>query len=312
MKALESKDIKGNWPGVLIPFNADDSINYELLEEEIDFLIRSGVNGIYCNGTAGEFYNQREDECDKICTILAEKCTAEDIPFQIGVSHMSPIISLDRMLRLKHLKPGAFQVILPDWYPSKHDDSINFLQKMAEAAGDTGLVLYNPGHAKVQLSAEDIAGLVKAVPQIVGVKIGLTIYEQLHKLCPGISIFVPGHHLASCMSKGASGSYSNVACINPAAAQRWYEMMHINLDRALEMEERLQSFISKYIVPYITEQEYSCQAVDKLMASIGNWAEIGSRLRWPYKSIPEVEARHLRPIGMKILPEFFTEPESLT
>lgn len=57
MKPLKSKDIFGNWGTLLLPINGDDTIDWVLLEEEIDTMIAAGVNGIYSNGTAGEFYN---------------------------------------------------------------------------------------------------------------------------------------------------------------------------------------------------------------------------------------------------------------
>ncbi|MFQ9020965.1 MAG: hypothetical protein ACLR6J_05625 [Parabacteroides merdae] len=64
--------------------------------------------GIYSNGTAGEFYTQNEEEeFIKTSELLAEKCSAASIPFQIGVSHMSPQISLNRLQAVKSLNPGA-------------------------------------------------------------------------------------------------------------------------------------------------------------------------------------------------------------
>ena len=310
MIPLTAKTLKGNWASVLLPLNEDDSIDYDLLEEEIVRLIESGVNGIYCNGTAGEFYNQTEDEFDRLAELLATKCTTANTPFQIGVCHMSPLISLNRLRRTRELNPGAFQVIMPDWYPTTHDERICFLQKMADAAEGIGLVLYNPGHAKIKLSPADIAALADVIPQIIGVK--GTWHEDMKTLSSKLAVFVPGHELATDISQGASGSYSNVACLNPVAAQRWYELMLTDIDSALELEQRIQSFIVGHIVPYITRQRYSDQAVDKFMAFIGGWTELSGRLRWPYKSIPEAEAIRLRPVAMDLLPEFFVRDFSVS
>src|SRR3954470_6242607 len=117
MKPLNAAAITGNWATLLLPINNDDSINYRNLEEEIDTLIGMQVDGIYSNGTAGEFYNQTEEEFDRISELLAVKCNAAGMPFQIGCSHMSPKISLERLERTVALQPGAIQIILPDWFP---------------------------------------------------------------------------------------------------------------------------------------------------------------------------------------------------
>lgn len=308
MDALKSNKIYGNWATPLLPIEADDSINYQKLADEIDIIIAAGVNGIYCNGTAGEFYNQTEAEFDKISEILAEKCTKANIPFQIGCSHMSPKISLERLKRILPLKPGAIQVILPDWYPPGMPEVIAYLKLMADTAGDIGLVLYNPGHAKKKLTPEDFYEIKQTGINLVGCKLGggdQEWYKKMKALNPELALFTPGHRLATGIGLGANGSYSNVACINPKAAQKWYEMMFTDMAAALEMQERIQQFIVQYIIPYITEKGYSDQAVDKFMAAIGGWFDAGTRLRWPYRWIDETEVKSMRTVCKNILPEFF-------
>jgi 4-hydroxy-tetrahydrodipicolinate synthase len=308
VKALKSQEIYGNWAIPLLPIEEDESINFEKLSEEIDVLIAAGVNGIYCNGTAGEFYNQTEEEFDKISSLLAEKCSAAQMPFQIGCSHMSPKISLERLKRILPLKPGAIQVILPDWYPPSMDEIISYLQKMSDAASNIGLVLYNPGHAKRKLSPEDFCEIQKHNINLVGCKVGggdEAWYTKMKMLNPELSLFVPGHRLATGIGLGAHGSYSNMACLNPKVAQAWYESMLLDMKSALELEGRIQLFINTYVIPYITDKKYSDQAVDKLLAAIGGWANVGTRLRWPYQWIEEKEVKKMRTICKDILPEFF-------
>ncbi len=56
-----------------------------------------------------------------------------------------------------------------------------------------------------------------------------------------------------------------MACLNPAAAQRWYGSMHVSTENALEVEKRIQLFITKYIVPFMDDRGYSDPAVDGLI-----------------------------------------------
>ena len=120
----------------------------------------------------------------------------------------------------------------------------------------------------------------------------------------GLSVFIPGHLLASGIKKGASGAYSNVACLNPAAAQRWYDQMWTDMDGALELENRLRPFMDLHIVPFIRDQGYCNAACDRLMALLGGWADVGAEMRWPYRSIPVAEAERLRPAARELIPEF--------
>lgn len=310
MKALNSEEISGSWATLLLPVEADDSIDYACLEEEIDLLISMGVSGIYSNGTAGEFYNQTEEEFDRVSGLLAGKCNAAGVPFQIGCSHMSPRISLERLKRAVALQPSAVQVILPDWFPPSMPEIIDFLGRMAEAAAPVRLVLYNPPHAKKQLTPEDYGEIVKAGIPLVGCKTAggdENWYAAMRESVPGLSVFVPGHRLATGFTLGAKGAYSNIACLHPRAAQEWYETMKTDMPSALELEKRILLFMEGHIRPYITGQGYSNHSVDKFMAAVGGWSGIGTRLRWPYRWIPEEEAERVREAGRSLLPEFFRD-----
>ena len=74
---------------------------------------------------------------------------------------------------------------------------------------------------------------------------------------------------------------------------------------ALELETRLRRFMDEHIVPFIRDQGYCNAACDRLMAGIGGWADVGERMRWPYRHIPISEVDRLRPIIHALVPEFF-------
>jgi dihydrodipicolinate synthase/N-acetylneuraminate lyase len=130
-------------------------------------------------------------------------------------------------------------------------------------------------------------------------------YAQMREYADGLSVFVAGHHLATGFMHGACGAYSNVACLHPAGAQYWWWLMQHDLPAALDLERRIVAFFLRHIIPYITEQGYCNAACDKLLAAIGGWADVGTRLRWPYRGIPQEEADRLRPIAHQMMPELF-------
>ena len=308
MQPLQSNEIIGSWATIILPINEDESIDFIKLTSSIDCLIDAGVSGIYSNGTAGEFYNQTEDEFYKINTILADKCNRANMPFQIGCNHVNPMMSLERVRRTKTLAPGAIQVILPDWFPPTMAEIISYLKMMVAEADPIGIVLYNPPHAKRKLTPLDFYDLQQAGIQLAGCKVSGgddQWYAAMKEYVPNLSLFVPGHHLATGISKGANGSYSNVACINPATAQRWFEDMKHNLTKAMELQSRIQLFISTYIFPLITEEKYSDPAIDKFLGAITGWADIGPRMRWPYRSVDIGRIAKVRAEGKLIIPEFF-------
>ena len=309
MKPLSHNLIYGNWATLLLATDSRGSLDFNKLEDEINVLIDSKPNGIYSNGTACEFYSQTMDEFVAISEMLSSHCEAAGVPSQIGVSHPCPHESLERLLAIKHLKPGAVQIILPDWFPVNDEAALSFVTRMAEEAGDIPLVLYNPPHAKKVLHPEKWQMLKKAAPSLIGVKVfdnncSQEWYGLMNANKDGISVFVPGHHLATGVVNGADGAYSNVACINPHAAQKWYDLMKTDMESALELESRIQAFMKECIDPFIVRDGYPNHACDRFMALVGGWADVGDRLRWPYSSIPADYVDAVRKRAHDIIPEF--------
>jgi 4-hydroxy-tetrahydrodipicolinate synthase len=316
MKPLNASEITGTYATLLLPVTARDAIDFGALDAQLDYLVTSGVDGIYSNGTAGEFYSLSESEFSHVNERLAAKCEAAAVPFQIGASFPTAQSSLERARRAAELCPGAIQVILPDWYPPTLEEAAAFLDRIAEIVAPVPLVLYNPPHAKRVLEPEDYVALSEQIPSLVGIKTGAgddVWYERMRVLAKRLSVFVPGHTLATGLARGASGSYSNVACLQPAGAKRWNELMRHDWSAAKRIEEQTQQFLTRYIVPFRDLRGFSNMALDKLLAYIGDWSTIGTRLRWPYAGIDESEARPLRVRVREEIPFLFEkQPGAVT
>jgi dihydrodipicolinate synthase/N-acetylneuraminate lyase len=307
MSALRATDITGVWSTLLLPLDADDSIDWDQLGDELDLLVRSGVHGIYAHGTAGEFHTLDEAEFDRINELLAGRCEAAGVPFQIGASHPVAQTSLQRVRRARNLSPGAFQIILPDWLPLNDDEVVAFLARIAEAADPVPLVLYNPPHAKTPVSPALLGRLLDAVPSLVGLKTAggdETWYDAVRAFDGRCSIFVPGHLLATGLARGAHGSYSNVAAMSPTGAVRWYETMRTDPDAAVDTERRLAQFFRRHVAP-LQDRRLSNPALDKFLCAVGGWAPVGTRTRWPMTAAPEGAVAAARHDARSLVPELF-------
>lgn len=310
MEPLRAGEIKGNWATLLLPILPDQSIDYGLLEAEVRHFASVGVNGVYSNGTACEFYTQTEEEFDRISRILGETCERLRVPFQIGVSHMSPQLSLNRLRRARALKPSGFQVIIPDWFPPTMADIHRFLDLMEGEARPIPLILYNPPHAKKKLHPEEWIEVVARHPGIAGIKVvggDEDWYGAMRPVLEKVSVFIAGHNLATGLSRGAKGAYSNVACLSPRGAQKWYELSVRDLTEGLKLEERINRFLSEYVMPLITLRGFPNMAADKTMAVAGGWLPgLTTRLRWPYQGAEEAEAVRIGKAARAALPELFS------
>jgi dihydrodipicolinate synthase/N-acetylneuraminate lyase len=309
MKPLTASEIYGNWATLLLPIQADDSIDFGALAAELDHFLAAQVNGIYSNGTAGEFYTQTEAEFDRISELLATKCEPAGMPFQIGLSHTSAQIALDRLRRSRGLRPSAFQVTLPDWSPPSLPEIIAFLSRMAAEAAPIPLVLYNPPHAKRKLTPPEWLTLAEAIPGLVGLKVAGgddDWYTAMKPVLARLSVFIPGHLLAEGISRGAHGAYSNVACLSPAGAKRWADLCLRDLPAARALGRRINVFWQAQIAPIITRDGMGNMAADKAAAVAGGWLPgLEPRLRWPYRWADPALCRQIGEVARTELPELF-------
>lgn len=303
MRPLTAGDLRGVWGTVLLPLRDDDTIDFGRLADQLDKLVAAGLSGIYAHGTAGEFNTLDGDEYDRINELVA----AGGVPFQIGASHPSAQATLDRVRRAKHLAPGAFQVILPDWVRLHDDEAVAFLVRVAEEADPVPLVLYNPPHAKTPVPPALLSRLAGAVPSLVGTKTAggdRDWFQAMRGAAPGCAIFVPGHTLASGLALGAHGSYSNVAAMSPAGAARWYETTLRDPAAGLDLERRINAFFTAHVAP-LQADGLSNPALDRFLAAVGGWADAGTRPRWPLRGAPDQAVEAARGAARDIIPELF-------
>lgn len=309
MTPLAAREISGNWATLLLPIQEDETIDFGLLGEEIEHFIAARMSGVYSNGTAGEFHTQSEAEFDRINALLAEKCERAQMPFQIGLSNPSAQVARERLRRVKALRPSAFQVTLPDWYPPGMPEVLRFLEAMAAEAAPVPLVVYNPPHAKRRLVPEEWREVIECVPGVVGMKVpgGDDVwYAAMRPLFERVSVFIPGHTYAEGIARGAHGAYSNVACLSPRGARRWQEWCRTDLPAARELGRRIAAFWLDQVSPIISRDGLTPMAADKAAAVAGGWLPgLTTRVRWPYRSVAAGEAARIGAVARAQLPELF-------
>lgn len=180
---------------------------------------------------------------------------------------------------------------------------------MSEAADRVPLVLYNPPHAKRRLTPAEIAALAHEFPSIVGIKVpggDVAWQTEMQPVMKQISVFIPGHQLATGLAYGAHGAYSNVACLSPRGAQAWYDLCRRDPAGGIEAEKRIQKFWLGQIAPLITVHHLPNMAADKAAAMAGGWLPgFSARLRWPYRCASSEQVAAIAQAAHEQLPELF-------
>lgn len=297
----------GIWAAVLLPVDRSGAIDWGALDEEIAILCGSPIDGLYTNGTAGEFHSQTEAEYERLTELVTARAARAGKPFQIGIGHTNARIARERLSRLAPLAPAAAQFILPDWWPPSMEEATRFVAGLDQAAEGVPLVLYNPPHAKRRLGLAEIAALRAHAPGLIGAKLpggDAGWYAARRRLLPGFSVFVPGHTVATGRPLGADGAYSNTACLSPRGAARHWRLIESDQAAADELETRLNRFLNEHVVPLRTSHGLSDAALDKLMAAAGGWGPVSQRLLWPYSSATDDMVKAVAKAARNLLPDF--------
>jgi dihydrodipicolinate synthase/N-acetylneuraminate lyase len=131
-------------------------------------------------------------------------------------------------------------------------------------------------------------------------------YAAMRPLFARVSVFIPGHTLAEGLAHGAHGAYSNVACLSPGGAARWYDLGCRDLAAARALGRRIGAFWLAQISPLITRDGLTPMAADKAAAAAGGWLPgLTTRIRWPYRSVAPEVAAQIGAVARSELPELF-------
>ncbi len=245
----------GVYTALVTPFSANGDVDYQKLEELVDFQIASGVDGIVPVGTTGESPTLRTDEHLKVIEVVAARAAGRcKIMAGTGANSTAEAIELTEAVKAFDVD-GTLQVTP---YYNKPNNS-GLIQHFS-AVADLGLpvVLYNvPGRSAREIPLEVVAELAKH-PNIVSVKEAAGSVERvtaIRNLCD-IEVLSGDDSLALPMiKKGACGVISVASNIIPseivsliqAAMEGDYETAHSLHEKYAQLFEDL--FIDTNPIP---------------------------------------------------------------
>jgi len=153
---------------LVTPMKADESVDYEALENLIEFHIKSKTRAIIAMGTTGESATlDFEDHCEVIGFVVEKAAGRIPVIAGTGANSTSEAIELTQCAK----QAGADACLLVSPYYNKPTQEGLFLhhKKIAESV-DIPQILYNvPGRTACDMLPETVGRLSK-VPNIIGVK----------------------------------------------------------------------------------------------------------------------------------------------
>ena len=160
--------MKGIYPPNLVPFSQDGSINEGELRRMINWLIEKGINGLYPNGSTGEFIRLSFEERKRVIKIVAEE-TRGRVPILAGAAETNMDLILDACEFYADLGCVAASVTGPYYFKVSQESIEHFFRELAKRS-PIDIVLYNIPQFSNEISLPVVKRLALDCPRIVGIK----------------------------------------------------------------------------------------------------------------------------------------------
>ncbi len=166
---------------LITPFDPAGEVDESVLREMAEFMVRSGVHGLFILGSAGQ---------GPVMTVAQRKRAAEAVVAQVReripvVTHVGCADTESTIELALHAKAwgSAAIAVVPPFYYSDHSDHEVFehVRSVGAAVGEAvPIYLYdNPRYTGVHLTPEKVKEYVEAIPSLCGIKAAYIGVEEL-------------------------------------------------------------------------------------------------------------------------------------
>lgn len=160
---------KGAGVAIVTPMKDNYQVNYDKLEEMINYQIAEGTDAIVITGTTGESSTLSEEEHSE-CIRAAVAMVKGRVPIIAGTGSNSTLTAIQLSVDAARAGVDGLLIVSPYYNKATQGGLINHYTKIA-ASVDVPIILYNvPGRTGCNILPDTVAALAKNVDNIVGIK----------------------------------------------------------------------------------------------------------------------------------------------
>lgn len=166
---------------IVTPFHADGSINYDKLEELIDFQCNNGTDSIVICGTTGESATMTEAEHIE-CIQKAVEFTRGRIPVVAGTGSNNTMTAIELSVAAEEAGADGLLMVTPYYNKATQQGLVQHYTRVAKEV-KLPIIMYSvASRTGCNIAPETAATLVKNVDNIVGIKEASGNISQVAKI----------------------------------------------------------------------------------------------------------------------------------
>lgn len=238
-----SSDQPRIFSALIVPMNADESIDYHSLDELVEWQLQNGVEGFYCCGSSGEGLLLSLEEREYILERVVRKVNKR-VPV---IAHVGTLRTADT-IRLAHhaqnLEADAISMIPPYYYKFCEQEITEYYKEVVRSVPGISVLIYNiPQFTGIEFNRENISELFQE-DDIVGIKHtskDLYSMERIHAAFPEKKIYNGfDEQFLAALSMGADATIGTAVNIYPGIFKKISSLYKTgDMKNALKFQQEL-------------------------------------------------------------------------
>jgi len=161
--------LKGTGVALITPFKKDFSIDFDTIEQLVEYQIQEGIDYIVALGTTAETPTLSFTERNEILKTVV-KAVKGRIPVVAGIGCNNPVEVIEQIHLYDLKKVDAILSVAP-YYNRPQQEGIFQHYKAIAKASPLPIIIYNVGsRTAVNIQAETTLRIANEIPQVIGVK----------------------------------------------------------------------------------------------------------------------------------------------
>lgn len=144
---------EGVFPALLTPFTANDEIDFDLFEKNLQAQSKAGVSGVIIGGSLGEASTLTNEE-KKQLFLKAKEVLPKDIPVVINIAEQVTKVAVTLAQEAEELGADGLMLLPPMRYAADSHETTEFFRSVASATSLSIMLYNNPVNYKIPITME--------------------------------------------------------------------------------------------------------------------------------------------------------------
>ncbi|MEC7677704.1 MAG: dihydrodipicolinate synthase family protein [Planctomycetota bacterium] len=230
----------------ITPVDAQGRVDEQKLRGYVDWLIDRGVDGLYPNGSTGEFVRFSAEERRDIVRIVMDQANGR-VPVLAGAAEANVKATIEACDAYGELGVRAVAIVAPFYYRLSSEGVYAYFREIAENV-QVDVTLYNIPLFASPIDVETVVRLASEFPRVIGIKDSSGDLPNMMRMISAIRpmrddfTFLTGWDasLAPMLLAGADGGTNATSGVVPELTRAIYQNVTSgNLDEAMRLQYQL-------------------------------------------------------------------------